>query len=362
MDRTTFVDEVSSLSSDPAIQAYVADTATNAIVKAVDLKSLAAQALSDRGQSLAIPLASAAENYIRAQALAFTQSPDFYAYWQQTAIEVHPTLVSALTAASSSNAGQPTVVSIDMKVSSQYVAYLLSGQGLTFTGAILVPSQASLATVVSSWKLGKYQRAFQLLNRSAAILPVLALLLMGAAFILAADRRFAAEAAGFAIALAMVLSLGVAAIGRFIFVSGVASLNEVPTDVARALYGAVAGPLMTTEWIFFFVGIAIWFAAVAAGQSIFARVLRDEAQRFVYGAAGGRDFGSFGAWVYVHKDRLRNTTLTIFTILVVMLLVVPIPATVSILIWMGAILIVWIFFVEFFGQPVPALRESGSQS
>jgi len=72
-------------------------------------------------------------------------------------------------------------------------------------------------------------------------------------------------------------------------------------------------------------------------------------------AASHLELGGFGTWVGAHKGGLRAAG---FVVAALILLALPGPRTVSALIWLVVLIVVWLVAVEFFGSAGSASPEA----
>ena len=236
-DTNRYVDTIAPLANNPAIQDSVANTITNQIFTYVDVKNLTQQVFSQLGnrgilppvvvnqlQSLAGPVSSGIENFIRSEVSKIVHSSIFGVAWINANRIAHQSLVDAL-------AGKPNgdvvissgKVSINMAALIETVKTALTAKG--FGLASRIPTVQASFTIFQSKDLARAQQAYRWLKPFTYLLPILAVLFLVGGIYLAKSRRRATIGAGIAIfAAAGVLALSLVSIRT-------AYLNAVPTSV-----------------------------------------------------------------------------------------------------------------------------------
>ncbi|MSY44833.1 MAG: hypothetical protein F2686_04310, partial [Actinobacteria bacterium] len=92
-----YVETVSPLASDPAIQEAVGTFVVDQLFAAVDVEELAAEALPKKAQFLAAPLAAGVQNLTKNVVDRFLTSDEFAQLWDTANRAAHDRIVSALT-------------------------------------------------------------------------------------------------------------------------------------------------------------------------------------------------------------------------------------------------------------------------
>lgn len=96
LDTDRFVSRAAPIASDPKVQVALADRLTQEIASIIDPAKLFEQVLPDRGQALAVPLASALTGFVHDKVLEFVQSDQFAQLWSDAVRTAHQTAVAIL--------------------------------------------------------------------------------------------------------------------------------------------------------------------------------------------------------------------------------------------------------------------------
>ena len=243
-DTDRYLATVAPLAKDPAVQAAVAhrmeevifgyldlDAATDELVAALDSRGLPARAQMLLG-TLARPLATGIEDFVRDKIAAFVRSDAFEQAWTEANRTAHTELVAALRG---DTAGAVRVTRGSVSVNLATLINAVKEQLVTagFGLADRIPEIGASFTIIESDNLGKVQDLLGLLDGLSMWLPVLGLALVGTAVLIARDRRRMVVVAGLAVAGSMLL-LGVALnVIRPIY------LQALPESSSAAAAGAV---------------------------------------------------------------------------------------------------------------------------
>jgi hypothetical protein len=96
LDTDRFTSRAAPLASDPAVQEVVATRLTDEVMGFVDPEELFREALPERGQILAGPLANALTGFVRDRVQEFTASDTFAELWERAIRRAHSTAVDVL--------------------------------------------------------------------------------------------------------------------------------------------------------------------------------------------------------------------------------------------------------------------------
>lgn len=279
-DTDRYVATVAPLASDPAVQRELADRVTAAIFERFDVQAVtqeAVDAIAEVGlperavttlDALVPPLVTGIETFVRNQVTAFIRSDTFQQAWVAANRQAHGQMVAVLTGEGSETVSvQGGRVSVNLAAVIATVKTQLIARG--FTLAERIPAVNAQFTLFDSPDLAKARSAFALLSTVALVLPVLTLLLLGAAVFVARDRRRALIGGALAVAGGMLL-LGVSLnVVRPIY------LNHVPpeilsTEAAAAIFDALVHYLRLGLRIVLVVALVVVLVAWLTGPSTLA--------------------------------------------------------------------------------------------
>lgn len=323
-DTDRYVETVTPLASDPAVQAAIADRVTAEIFARLDVRAViqqAVDALRSRGlpprvavglSALATPLENGVRDFVHKEVSALVASDDFQAAWVEANRTAHGELVAVLSGRTS---GAVEVsgdkVNINLAAIINATKSRLSSAGLQLADRI--PTVDAQFTIFQSADVVRAQRGFRLLELSSRVLPVVALVLLGAAVALGRSRRGTFVVGALLVSGSMVL-LGVGLnLARELYLAEVPT-DQLPTAAAAAVYDAVVLYIRTSLRA---VGLLFLVAAVLAwvtGPGARPTALRGGGRRLVERVQDRTvdgDPGPVGVAVWTYRTPLRIAVLVV---------------------------------------------------
>jgi len=284
-DTDRYLATVAPLAQDPQIRGAVTHRVTGAIVDAIDLDRLAADAtaaVADLGlpprlagavASLRGPVVDAATGFIRQAVDRVVTSDAFAGVWTAANRTVHDQLGAVLSgdpdALATVDASGTLTVDLTDVVDSVRTA--LSGAGFTIVDRL--PRISASFPLLQSADLVRAQGAYRLLDVLGTWLTWVVLALLAAGVPLARNRARALVTAGLALAGSMLL-LGVAlTVGRPVYVGSLPASVQRP-DAAAAVYDQVVSLLRVALRSGLVLGLVVALVAFVGGGSVAARSLR----------------------------------------------------------------------------------------
>jgi hypothetical protein len=356
-DTNRYVQNVAPLSSDPAVQAYVADDVTNRLLSEVDVAAYVRDALPDRAQRLAGPIASALQGFVHETTLRILQSDQFQVFWEQANRFAHAQLVKVLTGNGNGVVNQANngVVTLDLSAVAARVQERLQASGLDLFSKLPIAKIGGQIPVFQSQDLYKARRAVGALDKVAFVLPFVVLACFAAAVWLSRDRRRGFVAAALCFGFGAIV-LGIALnVLRNVYLDAATSA-ELPHDAAAAVYDTLVRFLHTSVRAALTFSVFVVLAAFFAGPSRLAAGFRVDARRSANWLGDRSDeagWGWLGASTFVvhQKTKLRVLTAVVaFAIAIVWSRPTP-----SVLFWIAVATLAALALVEFFGrEPLPA--------
>ncbi len=264
LDTNTYVATVGPLASDPAIQSAVATRVSQQLTKKVDVQKRVSDALPEKAQFLAAPIASGLESLTHQITLKFVQSPAFRELWVSINRKAHKQVVALLTG---DNSGVLTAdrgkVSLDLGNVEAKVKQALDKKGITIFDKVPTANGTSFVLFQSD-QLTKLQGLIRALNRLAYLLPILSVVCFAGGVLLTENRRRGVVRAAAALAVGMgVLLVGVA-IGRDLYLNALGTSVSLPA-AANAYDAMSAFPLGTTR-VVLLISVIIALIGVAVGN------------------------------------------------------------------------------------------------
>ena len=320
-DTDRFVETVAPLASDPAVQNAVADRITETINSYIDVKSVTDDALTAlAGQSfvppraatvlpsLSVPLTNAIENFVSTKVDQLVRSDAFRQAWIAAVRQAHDQMVAVLTG-DTSGAVKVTDgrVSVNIATFVEAVKQKLIDGGFSFASRI--PTVNASFTIFEAKNIGTAQKWFSWLETLSRVLPILALLCLFAAVMVARERRKTLMVAGLSIAGSMVLLGLVLNLVRPIYLDAVPS-DVLPADAAAVIYDQLVQFIRTSlravGIVFLAIGLAaFWFAPTGAGAAMRSGTAAGLARLRQRATGAGMNTGPVGRFLGTYRTFTR---------------------------------------------------------
>jgi hypothetical protein len=365
-DTGRYVATVEPLIHDPAIQKVLADKITVQITSRLNITGTVDQAaaqLNNRGLTrisslltqFSPQIASSVTGFIHSTVLSVVSSPAAATAWVQVNTVAHQSVVKVLSgqgngAISTSN-GQ-IVLNLGPFIAVAKQDLVAKG----FSLASSIPPVSPTFALFQAKDLGKAQSGYRLVTTLKIVLPILALVLIGAGVFVARGRRRALVGAGLGLAASMlILGIGLE-IARAIYLSSVPSAT-LPSDAAGAAYDALIHFLRQGLRVVLVVGLVVAIAAFFTGPSRTAIQTRSGLKSGMewirnYGERRGVSTGPVGQWTYLHRRSLRIAAVA----LAALIFVFWGSPTALVVILIVVLLLVILGLIELIGRP-PAQTE-----
>lgn len=368
-----YVENVSPLIHEPAIQAALTDKISaqiNAHLPIQALTNQAAATLTSKGftrvgtllHSFSGSLASAVQGFIHTQVAKIVKSQQVANLWVELNRRVHAQLVNALSGQGGSHAAITTSngkVVLNLGPFIDLVKTKLAARGLSIVSSI--PAINPQFALFNDKYLVKAQSGYRLLNDLKIVLPIVTLLLLGAGIYLARGHRRATVGAGLGLAASMLILGIVLAIARGIYLNSVPS-TVLPSDAAAVLYDTLVRFIKDGLRILLVIGLIVAIAAFFTGPSVTAVRTRQGLSRGLgwlrsSGERAGLRTGPVGSWTYQHHTALRISAVALFAIIFVFLAT---PSAASAIV-LAILLLVVLGLIELIGRP-PADHPARTQA
>jgi hypothetical protein len=360
-DTSRYVQNITPLASNPAIQGALTDkisTQINTHINVTKYADQAASVLAGKGlprvatalRTFAPSIAGAVAGFIHSQVHKVVASPAFARLWVRLNTVAHAELVKALSGQGSSSI---TIVNGQVTLSLGPLINLakqrIAAHGLTIVDKI--PPINPTFPLFSAKYLVKAQTGYRLINDLKIVLPILALLLLACGIYIARSHRRALIGAGLGLAGAMVVLAAGLLIFRGIYLNAIPN-SKLPANAAAALFDTLVRFIKEGLRTLLAVGLVVAAAAFFTGPSVTA--VRTRAA-FVKGLSWIRDraelaglrTGPVGQWTYVHRKGLRIGA-TAVAALVFVLWSRPTAAVVVVIV---VLLLIVLGLIELIGRP-----------
>jgi hypothetical protein len=318
-DTDRYVETITPLASNPAVQQAIADRIETEIYKYIDLDQITQDVVNALGQqdlppravttlqAVSGPLASAIRGFINDRIDELVQSDLFEEAWIEANRQAHTQMVAVLTGEGTDNVSvSGGEVSVSVAAIIDTIKNELVDQG--FGLASRIPPVNASFVIFQSDDLTKAQGAFSLLDDVATWLPVFALLLLVVAVFVARDRRRALLAIGLAIAASMILLGALLNLLRPIYLDALPA--DASTDAAGAIYDALVGFIRTALRAVLVVALVVavvaWLLAPTGAGAAARRGLGRGVGALRSGRArAGLRTGAFGEALAKYRNAVR---------------------------------------------------------
>ncbi|HLN77765.1 MAG TPA: hypothetical protein VK204_12025 [Nocardioidaceae bacterium] len=362
-DTDAYVETVSPLADDPAVQTAIANKVTAVIFENLDVKGLTDEALAALAQqpnvpprvadalpTLAVPITNGVESFTRTQVNKFFASDAFPRIWDQVNRVAHQQVTKLLEGnQGGAVSAQGDTITLNLGPIIAQVKDRLVAQGFGLANNIPVVDQSFV--LVQSDAITSAQSFYRLLNTLGAWLPFVALALFAGGVVLARDRRRALLKGALGVTGAMIV-LGVGlAIARTWYV-GATPANILTEAAAGNVFDTLVRFLRTGLRALAILGLVVALAAFLTGPATAAVRTRSALEGGIGSLRGsaeaaGWQTGRFGTWTYAHKRALQISAVVAGG-LVLMFWTQP---TGWVVVWTALVVVLALAVIEFLGRP-----------
>jgi hypothetical protein len=358
LDTGKYVDTVAPLASNKDVTDTVANRITTRLFSQVNVEQQAKDALPERAQFLASPIATGVETFTREAATRALASDQFKTLWRNANERAHKAVNKVLTGEGKNVSVKNGKIVLDLTPVVNTVIQRLDDRGVTVFDSVLqdVSKKNLQVELFDASQLEKARSAVHLLDRLRIVLVVLVFVLLGIALALSGARRRTLMRWGIGVVVAMAITAGLLALGRSAFLG--AAKNR---DTAAAVFDILTSLLRNGIRTIAVLGLVVAVAAFLSGPSRLAVRTRDSARRLIGGIGRadqpGWEPGPVGRWVAAHKVALRAAGVAL-AVLVLLVWSNPRPLTILVL---ALLLLVYLAVIEFLGR-APADVETHADS
>jgi hypothetical protein len=313
LDTDTYVASVSTVVTNPAVEASVANVITNQVVSNVDIEGAARDALPPKAQSFAPQLADGLRNFVHSVTLRVVSSDQFENLWIGANRRAHQQIVAVLTGQPGPHGAVSTAggqVTLDLSSVTATVNQRLLQSGINvFQGSTVSGPNGGKIVLVKSSQLESLQGVVRVFRHLTVLLPILTVLCLAGAVFASRDRRQGLVRAGRAVVIAMVILTALLFLLRGVYFEGVVTPN-FSKEAAAALFAGLIGFLRQGVLVSFLVGLVVALGAALAGPSrsaVWVRGSTVRSARFVgrHAKEGRAGLGPVGPWVGRYRTPVR---------------------------------------------------------
>jgi hypothetical protein len=332
-DTDRYVETVTPLAADPAVQDAVAVRVTEAIFTRLDVEAVtqeAVDALAEQGlpprataslSALVTPVVNGVHGFVEDAVRRLIRSDEFQQAWEAANREAHTQMVAVLTGKTGETIQvEGNTVSVNLAAVIDAVKIRLQDAG--FALAERIPEVNAQFTIMESADITRAQTAFRTLSALARALPIVALVLLAAAVALAPSRRKALVIGAFVVAASMVLLGALLNAFRIVYLDAIPP-ERVPPAAAAAIYDQLVGfirlNLRAVLVVFLAVALIAWLTGPWAPAAAVRRAAGRAADTVRHGSdRAGLNTGAFGVALYNMRTPLRAGVLGVAVVVYVM--------------------------------------------
>jgi hypothetical protein len=339
-DTDVWLQRVSTLPADPAVQAAIGDWLGDQVVELIDPRELFVEVLPERGRLLAGPLGGAVEDFVRERVDDFVASDRFAQLWVAANERVHTAVIRVLRGESDAVAAEGNRVVIDLVPAIDAVLADLAAASPDLLGGRVELPEVSVDdvpevairrlertlgldlgddfgqfVVYDHGRLQALQDGLERARRWLIGLSVLSVVALAGALWFSDRRRrtLLQAAAGLALGLALIRRLGLRGQRELL-----AAIDDATNrDAARAVTDRFLDPLLAVTRNLLWVLAAIAVVALVSGPYPWAVRLRRGLGDVARGGTSGEVPARVTAWLGDHAGAVRAGGLIV--VLVVLL-------------------------------------------
>jgi hypothetical protein len=282
IDTDTWTAKTSAILQDKDFQNQLANRITDEIFAATDAESAIKEFVPPRASALSVPLTQSLRSYTNEKVVQVIASDKFQTYWYDLNYSAHEGIITSIE-----NGGKkPDNTNYVMYIEDEKVLLNLNpivnrvqddlaSSGLNFVGAVNLDNVKKTITVTEINSMPSVLYAFNVLNKGAIVLFVLAVVSGGAAIALARDKRKTIMALSALIIVLMVLNVQAIFFARAPLVQQASnSLQSSTSSAATSVFDILTKDLITYNRILVLFSIIVFVTAVMTGPSKFASFVR----------------------------------------------------------------------------------------
>jgi hypothetical protein len=269
-DTDRYVDTVAPLAQDPAVQAYVARAAADAVYDLLDVEAVVA-GLPDELAGLGATVAPAVRGFLIDAAGRFTASQAFQDLWNQANRTAHTVISGVLTGDSALTDLEGGRLTLDLGALLERFQTDLVDAGFTMVDQIDLGAADRTIVLVEGEQLRSIETARSLVGQLESLSWLLFLATVGVAVgsvVAAPDRRRGMMRLGIGVAFSMVLVAIGLSIARRAFLGAIT--EGLPRPVASSFFDAVSDSMRTGFRGTFAFGLVVALLVLVASRHDFA--------------------------------------------------------------------------------------------
>ena len=269
LDTDTWVDKTTQIVSNPSVQNDIANRITDELFTQVDVNAYVKEALPERAQPLAAPIASGIEGFVNDKTKEILASEQFINVWSDANRLAHQSLVQTIeslnTVQNENNSAnvlflQGDNLNLNLRPVLNQVKSDLVARGVTFLPQNnVIPDSRITFEVAHIENLSTVLQVYNLLNKMSFLLPILALAFAIVGLAVARNRRSALFTLIVLTILLSVLSVQLVKAGQYSLAQAVSTRSQsFTTESSNVIYKVLTDDLVLgLRWL---TGVMLVFA------------------------------------------------------------------------------------------------------
>lgn len=313
VNTNTWTAKTSEIMQSPAVQAQISNRLTTEIFAATNPEQFVTEALPPRLTPLAKPLTSSLESFTEQKITEALASDEFQTYWTNLNQSAHAGIVASLENGGKAPADTSNFIVyinndqllLNLQPVFAKIQTRLSDRGLSFVNSINPERLNKTVPITTIKSLPAVLQAFDFVNKSARVLPVLALVTGAVAFIISRNRRRTLIGLSITTAVLMVANVQSLYLARYPLLQKLSTtLANSSTQAAGDVYSILTSDLILYCRIVLLATLVICFLAWLTGNYKSAVLVRKTAQKLTT----PKHYGPYIAWLTQHATVLIVTT------------------------------------------------------
>jgi hypothetical protein len=264
-DTDTFVDTLDPLLRDEAVAEVVAIKIAEGVVEATELEARVGETLPAEIAFLAAPITGAIRDLTSTTAQTIMQTDAFGSLWNQATRVTHTAVSAVLSGNDGVLEAEGGSVSINLDTIAEPVVDTLGESGLDLTALVGEDFTLGSIELYQDDSLAEVQAVAQGVKTAGWLIPLIALVLIVLAIVVAADRRRMVAILGFGTAIGMLVMLVALRLARRFTVGAIE--DELSQSAGESAWDIVLRNLTGALWAVLFLGLVVGFVAWLAGPS-----------------------------------------------------------------------------------------------
>ncbi len=268
-DEDQFVATFERLPQNDAVAEAISVRVANYVVEAQEVQAFVAELLPEQLSVLAVPLTDLIEQLIAQVANEVIQSDVAISVWKLILRGTHTAVNAILTGNDGVLQSEGGQVAINLDEIVSVVAERVEATGV---GLPDLDFELDLVVLYENEDLATAQAVAQGISTAGWVLPVVALILIGAAIWVAPNRRRMVAILGFGTAIALLIGLAASRVTQNAVLGGID--DDLSREAAVAVWDTTLARLASATWALIVLALIVGFLAWLTGPSIRAQRLR----------------------------------------------------------------------------------------